>query len=332
MKTKNILILLTAAILILILAVCITKKIQVYDMELKEYYAERRQAFEIPDIDHGFIPQGIGYDAVTDQFYLTGYMGNLKSSPIYIIDRETGALQKKINMTTPEGKAFRGHAGGLSVYDDQICIAGSTKRCVHLFAISNLSKVEADIDLAPSQTIDLNQEDDSIRTSFLSVDDTLLYAGEFYRKMFFPTHKSHRVVQNGAVQNAYLTGFYTEESGNLIPACVYSIPNAIQGACFADGYVFLSQGHGLLHGAILTWSLDELEAAGSRNVLGHEVPYYILTEENAKKITAVPAMPEEIIAVDNELYMVHESAANRYRIGRRIGLDHVTAVPLRYFE
>lgn len=331
MKSRRILFTVAAAFLLMI-ALLAAETYRNHTMRLKDYYSEYRPAFEIPDITNGFIPQGIGYDEASDQFFLTGYMGNLKASPIYVIDRKTGRLTKTIKMAAENGRPFRGHAGGLSVYNGQVCIAGSTKACIHQYAISDLLRTGTNGSLPPNQTIDLKRNNDYIRTSFLSADDALLFAGEFHRSAIFYTHRSHTLTDGDLTQKAYLAGFRPEASGELAPACVYSIPDGVQGACFADGYLFLSQAHGLQNGTILAYSLADLEPAGLRTVLGTEVPCYVLTAENAAKTTAVPPMPEEIIAVDDALYLVHESASNRYRIGRSMGLDHVIAVPLDHFK
>ena len=66
--------------------------------------------------------------------------------------------------------------------------------------------------------------------------------------------------------------------------------------------------------------------------MGKSVPLYVLSKENAKKITTIPPMPEEIVAVDDHLHIVFEAASNRYRIGKIMGLNSVYATPLDYFN
>ena len=67
-------------------------------------------------------------------------------------------------------------------------------------------------------------------------------------------------------------------------------------------------------------------------MLGREVPLYVLTEGAAQKITPIPPMSEELLAVDGQMYLLYESASNRYLIGKFLGLDSVLATPLSYFR
>ncbi len=318
--------------MIIIAAIVTVKGIRVYNMKLKDYYTNCRTAFEIPDLSKGFIPQGISYDQTQDLFFLTGYMGSFKASPIYVINAKTGEHINTIRMLTEEGKPFRGHAGGLSVCGDRVYVAGSTKSCIYRFTIAELLDGEPEIRLDTDRTISLENPEDKVKVSFTSADDSLLYAGEFHRGVLFHTHRSHSTATADGTQKAYLTGLRIDEDGTAVPECVYSIPDGIQGACFADGYLFLTQSHGLLHGNVLSYALEELESDGSRRVLGREVPCFILTKSNAKKITRIPPMPEEVTAAGDELYFVHEAAANLYRFGRTMDLDQVIAVPIDYFK
>ena len=42
-------------------------------------------------------------------------------------------------------------------------------------------------------------------------------------------------------------------------------------------------------------------------------------------------MSEEIIVVDGKMYILYESASNRYIIGKWMDLDYVYATPMEYF-
>ena len=286
---------------------------------------------EIPDINDGFIPQGIAYDPDADKLLITGYMGGLGASPIYVIDIAAGNADK-ILMLTDGGRKFTGHAGGISVFNGVAYVAGSTDGCMYGFSLRDIYGSEKSEGLMPDRIIDLKHEDEKIRVSFTAADDKLLYAGEFHKAPLFPTHSSHRVEYNGVTQKAYLLGFTPSADGSAVPACVYSIPDNVQGACFDDGYLFLSQTDRFLSSRILTYKLDSLPEGDTKEVLGVEVPMYCLTEGSASKVTYIPAMSEEIIAVDGSLYILYESASNRYRIGKGGGFDSVLSTPLSYFK
>ena len=303
-----------------------------YRSALEDYFSHSAPAFAVPEISKGFIPQGIAYDPGTECFFLSGYMDNGKNSPLFAIDGKTGECRKKVLMLTEAGEKFRGHAGGISVYGDKLYVAGSTAACMYSLRIDDVLSAENGASLSASQRIGLKTEEDFIRVSFTGVDEDYIYAGEFHKDPIFYTHKSHLVMTGNGKQKAYLFGFRVDEAGEAVPACVFSVPDNLQGACFADGYLYLSQSNGFLTGRILSYALDGLEPAGTKTVLGQEIPLYILTEDTAQKTTTVPPMPEEIIVTDGQMYILYEAASNRYLIGKALQLDHVYASPVSYFQ
>ena len=285
----------------------------------------------IPDLDRGFIPQGLSYWPDTDSILITGYMGLGGSSPIYIVDRSSG-LARKILMEKPDGKPFRGHAGGISICGGRVYIAGSTEGCMYALDLKALLSAEDGSTLRAAAKLGLADGEDKIRVSFTSVDRDVLFAGEFRKAPIFLTQPSHAVRTPDGTQKAYLFGAVPDAAGRAEPFCVYSIPDNVQGACFDDGYLYLSQTDGLFSARILCYALDELQPAGVRRVLGKEVPLYLLTESSARKITRVPPMSEEILVVDGRLYILFEAASNRYRIGRKLGLDQLWSTPVSFFR
>lgn len=304
----------------------------IYRSVLDDYFSNSKPVCSVPDISAGFIPQGLAYDPGSDSLFISGYMDNFSQSPMYVISRQSGSVPRKVNMLTESGESFRGHSGGISVYDGKVYVAGSTKACVYSVAASVLLNAADGGDLSAQNRISLRNDEDFIRASFTSVDENNLYIGEFHKSPIFYTHRSHLVKQDGVSQKAYLAGFRIEDDTQAVPVCVYSIPDNIQGACFCDGYVFLSRSHGFLPADIMAYSLADLKQSGTKTVMGREVPLYILSEDNAKKITRVPPMSEEIIVIDGQLHILYEAAANRYMIGKGLGLDQVYATPVEYFK
>lgn len=296
-----------------------------------DLYLENSTAFcSIPDIGSGFIPQGLSYLPDEDLILLTGYYGRGGSSPIYLVDR-TRDYSKTLLMRTESGESFHGHAGGISVCGGRAYVAGSTAGCMYGFPLEGLLCAPDGSAQNAELRIGLKSDDDFIRVSFTAAEGPLLFAGEFHKDPLFYTHASHAVDTPVGRQKAYLFGFELSEDGAVQPRVVYSIPDKAQGACFEGGYLFLSQTDSLFSARILTYALDELRPAGTKTVLGAEVPLYILTEKTAVKSRRIPPMSEEILAVDGKLLILYESAANRYRIGKRFGLDRVMATPLDFF-
>ena len=300
-----------------------------YKEELDNYYDISTPLVRIPDIDGGFIPQGICFDP-SGMLIITGYMGNFSPSPIYVVDPSDGSF-RKILMADPDGKPMRGHAGGASILGETVFIAGSTGGCMYCFSLKDLLAAEDGDTVKAFARTELKNGEDSIRVSFTGEDASLVYAGEFHRDPLFRTHPSHATRTPYGTQKAYLFGYDPSDALNAVPEKVYVIPDNVQGACFADGYVFLSQSDGISSSLILAYSLDGLERAGTKKVMGKDIPMYILSPEGADRVTRVPPMAEEIYAEDGMMYILYESASNRYRIGKRMGLDYVMGTPLTFF-
>ena len=301
----------------------------IYNDQLNGYFRASEACMTVPGLSKGFIPQGLAYDEGSGKFLVSGYMDNWKQSPVYVMENED--LGKKVPILREDSSVFRGHAGGVSVYKDTVYLAGSTKMCVYAFRTKKLLEAEFGQPVKADSCISLKTGDDYIRASFTSVDDKYLYIGEFHKGVIFYTHRSHKVEAEGTAQKAYLVGLTFDENGDAIPACVYSIPDKVQGACFSDDHVFLSQSHGLLPAEILAYSLKDLKQSGTKEVLGKEVPLYVLTEDSAAKRTKIPPMSEEMVIVDGKMYIVFEAASNRYQIGKLLGLDRIWATPVEYF-
>ncbi len=298
---------------------------------IRHYLRNSTPMCRIPDIDDGFVPQGLVYNAASDSILLAGFAPFGEDSPIYVVERETGAA-RKLFVRLPNGQNFRGHAGGLSIYDDVLYIAGSTAGCMYGLPLSEVLEAASGDVIDVSVVTNLKDDEDRIRVSFTASDYSFLYAGEFHFDPIFFTLPSHYVDTEYGGQGAYLLGFVPDEEGEMTPACVYSIPDKIQGACFDRGYLYLSQSDSLLSSRILTYRLGAVPVSGTRKVFGKEVPLYILTEHGADKSTRIAPMAEEIYVVQDNLYILYESAADSYRIGKQMGMDYVQATPVMYFR
>ena len=71
-----------------------------------------RQETEIPALDEGFIPQGLGNSADGDVMFISGYMNDGSPSRIYVL--EDGAVTGHVTVTLDDGSAYTGHAGGVA--------------------------------------------------------------------------------------------------------------------------------------------------------------------------------------------------------------------------
>lgn len=296
-------------------------------LPISDYYAASERTFKIPDINDGFIAQGLSYDSSSGDFYVTGYMNDQSASPIYIVDKDTGRLEKKVLMADSEGNDFKGHCGGIAYFKGKVYVAGSSDACLYVFDPADIRNADSGEKVIYKDVIDLTFEDDGIGVSFVATDGDLLYAGEFYREGNYETNPLHYVETADGTQKALMVGLDIDQN-TAVPQIAYSIPNQIQGAAFCEKRLFLSESYGLAFSHIYEYDLSKVVASGTHTVLGVEVPLMILDSTVCEKTYKIAPMSEEIDFANGRMYTMCESASDKYIFGKLTGAERVYATDI----
>ena len=283
-----------------------------------EALIQSRKGFKIPYTHKGYVAQGLSYDKASGNFYLTGYMKDGSASPIFSVNKKSKKLVNAVFMANQDGSEFHGHAGGLSVMNGKIYVAGSEDGCLYVFS-------QAEVDAAPkgssveyTEIVDLGKNLSPVLPAYTTVSDGMIFAGEFYRPEVYETPEKHQVQTEAGLQHAIAVGY--EVNGRLAtPAVVYSVPDQIQGMCFARNEIYLTTSWGLGLSAVYVYNRKDIAQSGTKEVSGHVVPLYNLTLENMKDYWVLPPMAEEIEFVDGRFYVSNESASNKYVFGKFCG-------------
>ena len=284
-----------------------------------------KKAFVIPYSNKGYIAQGIAYDEASGNFYLTGYMKDKSASPIFIVNKESGKLVNAVRMTNPDGSNFTGHAGGLSVMNGKIYIAGSADSCFYVFDKSTVDNAELESNVSYSQVLTLgdgNSQNDGIKVAYSTVQNGMLWAGEFFRDPGYILSEKHKVETKDGLQYALAVGFSLESKNGqekAKPAVAFSIPNQIQGMCFSEDAVYLTTSWALGKSKVYKYNFGSMTQTGTKEVCGETVPLYTLTLENMTDCWILPPMAEEIEYVDGRFYISNESASDKYIFGKYTG-------------
>ena len=281
-----------------------------------------KKAFVIPYSNKGYIAQGIAYDQESDNFYLTGYMKDGSASPILIVNKTTRKLVNAVRMTNPDGTDYCGHAGGLSVMNNKIYIAGSADSCFYVFNKNSVDKATRDSKIPYSQIVTLGNgisSDDGIKVAYSTVHNGMIYAGEFYRNPNYILSESHKVQTADGLQYALAVGFSLESDGSAKPQVAFSIPNQIQGMCFSDDAIYLTTSWALGKSKVYKYNFGSMTQAGTKEVCGSSVPLYTLTLQNMSDCWILPPMAEEIEYVNGKFYVSNESASDKYVFGKYTG-------------
>ena len=282
-----------------------------------------KKAFVIPYSNKGYIAQGLAYDKASDNFYLTGYMKDGSASPIFIVNKTSRKLINTVRMANPDGTAFTGHAGGLSVLNNKIYIAGSADSCFYVFEKQEVDHAARESSVAYSTKMVLGDGDsknDGIKVAYSTVQNGMLYAGEFYRDPGYILSEKHKVETKDGLQYALAVGFSLDSTGEKAkPTVAFSIPSQIQGMCFSNDAIYLTTSWALGSSKVYKYSFGSMTQTGTKEVCGDTVPLYTLTLENMTASWVLPPMAEEIEFVDGKFYITNESASDKYIFGKYTG-------------
>lgn len=305
-----------------------------FKLPVKSFYDASGKNFKIPDIGKGFIPQGISYDDRSGDFYLTGYMKDESASPIYIVDKKTKKLEQKVFMSDPSGDPLTIHAGGISYYNGMVYVAGAENSCLYVYNPADIRDAQKGDLVSYVATVDLTGAGDDILAAFTTVHDGLLYVGEFYRKPNYLTNELHKVEISKGSNNALMVGLSIDNNYKATPVVAYSIPDKVQGCSFRGEDIYFSTSYGISFSKIYRFDKKSTNtaAAGSFSVFGNSVPLYILESNNASGIYKFPSMVEEIDILDDQMYVLTESASDMYVFGKLIGTKKVFTTDLNLLD
>ena len=104
-----------------------------------DYAGYSDDAFDIPGLDEGFVPQGICYIEALDSFAVSGYVKG-ENSRLYLVEKGTGEVKKLIF------RDFSKHAGGVACDGDDVWVcAGGSENAGHVPRIDAYSAANVEL-------------------------------------------------------------------------------------------------------------------------------------------------------------------------------------------
>lgn len=327
-KARNIILILIGFIFVFLLGVNLYFKLPV-----KEFLKASEKSFKIPYIDKNFVPQGLFYDEISGDYYVTGYMKDGAASPIFIIDGKTKKICANVKMANMDGSLYAGHCGGIALYNGKVYVANEDTNTHSLLVFDPSMIRQADKSEAVSyiDNIDLTYNDDYMSVCFLSVRNDKLIVGEFYKDIIYPTCKSHKIKTSNGEYNALAVAFDIVNN-KAVPAYAYSIKDNIQGICFKDNNIYLSESYGAAFSHIYNYKTDGFESDFKLNILGKNIPVCILDEKYLINDTKIIPMSEEIDIVNNKMIIINEAASDKYIFGKLLGMKKIYMTDLDLFN
>ena len=282
----------------------------------------KNKEFQIPGLKENFVPQGFEYVGTRDLFLVSGYMSDGNLSRIYVVDRKTGTAQKYV---TIEG--YFGHAGGIATNGTHVWVVGD-KKLLTLSLADLLEANNGDALAKKSEIITGNGCD------FVKVYNNTLVVGEFYRAKKYETQQAHHIThQEGDTTYAlaYCYSINNEKTSGIeeLPSFALTLPNHAQGIAFVGQKIVVSTSWSVPSSKLIIYS-NPLGQTSTQTVSlnGQTVPLYCLNKGRLEKEVKAPAMSEELCVVGDRVYIMFESASNKYKFFNRTRTKNAISIKI----
>lgn len=286
-----------------------------------QFYKLTQKEFEIAGLSDGFTPQGMCYEENEGIFLYSGYMNNGSASRIYVFDKQKTDEQKFVTLKYADGSAYAGHAGGIDTDGINVWVAGDKKLC----RISYESILSAESGTAVQIVDELQMPNGA---DFLKYESGKLWVGEFHKDGKYDTDESHHIERADGETNKAIS--FCFEVNHALPCAIDETPIAalstgslVQGMEIYGNKVILSTSYSLPNSHILTYEID-LNAMAEKtfDFNGTQIDLFVLDSTNLISDLEAPCMSEEIAIANGRVYILFESACEKYGL--------VTREPLKY--
>lgn len=277
----------------------------------RDYYRQAQAAFVIPGITEGFVPQGFDYDEQSDYFLMCGYMADGSASRVYV--RHSDGTVIETDLMYDEQTPYTRHSGGICHNGEYVYIASSGG--VDVFLLSDV--------LSDGAALRQGSIAVGYGVAYCDFHDGYLLCGNFYHPGSHETPQLHRISTPVGDENVALISVFRADEQEAfgidpMPVAALSTQGEIQGICFMDqDRAVLSASYGATSSRLYFYEFDP-ERCGSVYVLDHEVPLYYLDSENLIDTVKLPPMSEELVYHEGRVYIMCESASNKYWFGKLI--------------
>lgn len=293
------------------------------------FHSASTRNFKLPYLSKGYIPQGLAYDSASGDFYLSGYMKDSSPSLIFIVDKDTKKVEKRVAMANSDGEPLSIHSGGIAFHNGMVYVCGDDINCLYVYDPSTIRSAKNG-DLVPYVAIvDLSINADNLHPAYVFSSNDHLFVGEFYKKGVYDTIAQHHIDTTDGKQYALLVEFdINPATYEATPLSAISTVDLVQGAAITNNELYLSTSWGIAFSKIYGYDMHKMLPQGKHKVLGTEVPLYIADSEALIDVYKIAPMAEEIDITDNKMYIQCESASKKYFFGKLTGANRVYTIDM----
>lgn len=290
------------------------------NIKLFEFYSSSKSIGDVPGLNDGAVQQGLVYVEEENALLASCYMTDKSASRIYVMKDGKTTFTK---LKKADGTDYTGHVGGICYYGDYLYAGKSNGLIVFnlddIFSESGEAKAVGTVDLINT-------------ASWCTVYDGHIYAGTYLDPIgpqYMPSEE--HIIPNPSVKGeancSVMTKYKLTENGgcfgidNTAPVDVYSIIGTAQGGVFTeDGRLIISTSRGI---ALSCFYFYDMEKAKDNKTTytheGKEYPTVFLGTDSLTYKLEGPPMAEEIVVINNTMYIINESACSKYLFGNLIG-------------
>jgi len=286
-----------------------------------DFYEGAKSVGTVAGIDDGFVPQGI--DAYDGYIISSGYMKDDSASRIYL---SKDGEERYVELYFEDGTPYTRHAGGITHAGEYIYVAGSGNKTFDVFLL-------ADVMSGAERATLIGTVPAFTAPAWVTSYNGYIFAGSFAQTggdSYKPKKNETLTTPTGEVNVSMITVFKLDENAefgiNPVPVAAISSGERVQGACFAgDGRLITSTSYGLSTSTLYFYNIDKAGFTATHTLgktdshEGYTVPLYYLDGSSLTyELDAIP-MAEEIIVLEDRVYIMNESACHKYLFGNLIG-------------
>ena len=298
-----------------------------------------------PGLSEGVVPQGITYLKDRNWLITIGYLEDGRPSAVAVMDAATGKLVKSLTLYDESGNPYTGHAGGITISRKHVWVASETY--VYRIPLDDLLNAADGGELHFEARVPV-----PMQAAFATYSDGVLWVGEFYEAKDYPTDPSHHMTnRDGDTYYAWMIGYVLDDATDMvsadswdgdasheaIPDYIVSIPEKVQGAVVREDSIILSTSYGRGNDSRLYRYNNPLDTPhhATADIGSSTIPVWFLDNAEEKpnlgRLTVIP-MSEGLVDVGDDLYVVFESGANKYRYTTAYIMDRLLVIDLDLWD
>lgn len=295
------------------------------------FYSNSSKEFKMPGTGDNLVQQGMVYVEDKEMFLVCGYMSDNTASRVYALDKN-GEILSITELKNSDGTDYTGHTGGIEYFGDYVYITEGTVQVdydggLDVFMLDDFISGKAEATVVGRVKTYNNPSCCHIYNGYMMV-------GEYYHEGKYETMDSHRMETPAKDYNTALTTVFKMDSSitdnfcmSLAPVSAISTTDAVQGIyTINDDQIVLSTSWALSASQLYFYDMDKITSSASKvSIDGLDLTVYYLDSASLVNTIKAPPMSEEVIYLNNKLYILNESACNKYIFGKFMSGNYMYA-------